>query len=48
MNDNPGAVKILYGTVFTENDVLQELSNQMVDYFAEKGKRFTIVYSVFL
>ncbi|KAL2715647.1 activating signal cointegrator 1 complex subunit 1 isoform X2 [Vespula squamosa] len=36
MNDNPGAVKILYGTVFTENNILQELFNQMVDYFAEK------------
>lgn len=38
MNDNPSAVKILYGIVFTENDILQELFNQIVDYFAEKGK----------
>ncbi|XP_043496178.1 activating signal cointegrator 1 complex subunit 1-like isoform X1 [Polistes fuscatus] len=36
MNDDPSAVKILYGIVFTENDALQELSNRIVDYFAEK------------
>ncbi|XP_015191334.1 PREDICTED: activating signal cointegrator 1 complex subunit 1-like [Polistes dominula] len=36
MNDDPSAVKVLYGIVLTENDVLQELSNRIVDYFAEK------------
>ncbi|KAI4499248.1 hypothetical protein M0802_005508 [Mischocyttarus mexicanus] len=35
MNDDPSAVKVLYGMVSTKNDALQELSNQIVDYFAE-------------
>lgn len=37
MNDDPSATKILYAKVITENNVLQTLSDEIVNYFAEAG-----------
>lgn len=37
MNDDPSATSILYAKIITENNVLQILSDEIVNYFAETG-----------
>lgn len=44
MNNDPTKVNILYARIVDEQGLLQELSDNIVEYFADKGKRMLFIY----
>lgn len=37
MNDDPSEVSVVYGKICTDDQLLQELVDKIVDFFIQKG-----------